>query len=363
MIYDPGHEIYAEFTAAFTTPTSAASHQRIGLYDTNNGVFVGFEGTTFNITKRSGGVDVSVSNASFNKDTLTGAADSLYTRNNVPEAIDLTKFNVFRIRFGWLGVAPYLFEVLSPDGNWILFHQIYYPNANTVVSIQSTALPMTIDISKTASDATNLVMQTACWAAGTTALATVRKLGLGLTTNDSAQVTYAVPSDGIKATYVTDVVGLSAPNNATDIFTIRGSATKVIRITKIIIDATQTTASKRDVLLIKRSTANTGGTSAARTPIAYDSSSVAATATCVSYTVNPTALGTAVGTILARKLFIGTTTSVTNDSLIVDFGNRPSQAIVLRGVSEGLSINLNAITSTGNLFDISIEFTEEDYSR
>ena len=166
--YDPGHEIFAEFTAAFTTPTSAASYQKLGWYDANNGLYIGFIGTTFGVTRRSGGVDTTVAKASFSVDTLTGAASSKYTRNGVPEAIDLTKINVFRIRLGWLGAAPILFEVVSPDGVWVTFHKILFPNTSTVPSLQSTSLPITIDVSKTASDATDLIITTICWSAGTT---------------------------------------------------------------------------------------------------------------------------------------------------------------------------------------------------
>ena len=160
-------------------------------------------------------------------------------------------------------------------------------------------------------------------------------------------------------TYSAAVVGLVASaTTPTDIFTIYGSSTKTIRITRIALTATQTTAAQRDVLLIKRSTANTGGTSTAVNAVPHDSTSSAATASVKSYTLNPTALGTAVGTLRSRKVYIGTTTG-NSDELIIEFGPINAQEIILRGTAEGLAINLNSIASTGNLFDISIEWTEE----
>ena len=72
--YAPGHEIYAEFTAAFTAPTSAASFQRIGLFDANNGFFLGYNGLNFGIGRRSNVSDTHTLKASFSEDTLTGAA-------------------------------------------------------------------------------------------------------------------------------------------------------------------------------------------------------------------------------------------------------------------------------------------------
>lgn len=167
VTYRPHAETFVAFTAIFTAGI-ANSYQRIGLYDTNNGFFIGYEGTSFGVTKRSGAVDVTTAQASFSQDTLTGASTSSYTRNGTPEAIDLTKDNLFRIRFGWLGAAPIYFEVFSPDGEWVVFHKIKHPNTAAVPTIQNPNLPITLDIQKTGAGATVLAMNTACWAAGST---------------------------------------------------------------------------------------------------------------------------------------------------------------------------------------------------
>ena len=165
--YQPHFEVYVAFSAIFTTGV-ANSYQRIGIYDDNNGFFIGYEGTSFGITKRTGGVDTTVAKASFNLDTLTGASTSKFTRGGTPEAIDLTKDNLYRIRYGWLGAAPILFEVFSPDGIWVAFHIVRHPNSSTVPTLTSTALPMRLHIKKTSANATNLIINTACWAAGAT---------------------------------------------------------------------------------------------------------------------------------------------------------------------------------------------------
>jgi hypothetical protein len=190
VVYRPGAEIYADFTASFTTPTSAASYQRIGIYNASNGFFIGYEGTSFGVTIRTGGVDTSVPRASFNGDLLTGAAGSKFTRNGTPEAINLTYSNLFRIRYGWLGSASILFDVFSPDGIWVNFHTIKQPNSALNPSIQNPNLPITLDVSKTASDATNLIMSTACWAGGTSSSYT--KITDSLTDNSLAGLTRSV---------------------------------------------------------------------------------------------------------------------------------------------------------------------------
>ncbi len=168
VVYQSGSEIWAEFTALFTAPTSAASYQRIGLFNSTNGFFVGYNGINFSIASRVNSVDTFVNQASWNVDTLSGGANSLFTRNGTPEALNQTNFNIYRIRFGWLGIATVFYEAMSPDGNWVTVHKILYPNLGTAPSIATANLPITLDISKTSSDATNLVMGTACWAAGIT---------------------------------------------------------------------------------------------------------------------------------------------------------------------------------------------------
>lgn len=164
--YRPQSESYAAFTCIFTAGT-ANSYQRLGIYNASDGFFIGFEGTSFGVTLRKGGVDTTTARASFNLDTLTGAAGSKYARAGVPESLDPTKDNLYRIRYGWLGAAPIVFEVFSPDGEWVPFHVIRHPNTVAATTVNNPNLPLTLDAQKTAG-ATNITMSTACWAAGST---------------------------------------------------------------------------------------------------------------------------------------------------------------------------------------------------
>lgn len=174
--YSVGHEVYAMGTLQFTTPTSTATFQRWGTYNSSDGFYIGYgsgvltssNGTTFGVGLRKTGVDTFIAKTSWNIDTLTGTTGSLFTRLGVPEAIILTDENIFRIRYGWLGVGTISFEVLSPDGIWVTFHQILYPNSSTGVHIQTPNLPVTYEVSKTAADATNLILTTGATTIGTT---------------------------------------------------------------------------------------------------------------------------------------------------------------------------------------------------
>jgi hypothetical protein len=190
VAYRPQSESYAAFSAIWPSGGLANSYQRLGIYDTNNGFFIGYEGTSFGITLRKASVDTFIAQASWNVDTLTGGVGSKYTRNGVPEAIDFTRDNIYRVRFGWLGAANIYWETMSPDGEWVLFNVYRHPNTTGGTSINDPDLPITLDIQKTGAGTTVLTMNTACWAGGTTSPYT--KLSSTITDNTEANMTRAV---------------------------------------------------------------------------------------------------------------------------------------------------------------------------
>ena len=83
-----------------------------------------------------------------------------------------------------------MFDVFSPDGVWVNFHTIKQPNSSINPSIQKPDLPITLDVQKSSSDATDLVMATACWAGGTSSQFT--RITDTLTDNSLAGLTRAV---------------------------------------------------------------------------------------------------------------------------------------------------------------------------
>lgn len=167
VTYRPHAEVYCAFTCIWTSGGLANSYQRIGIFDTNNGFFIGYEGTVFGVTIRKGGVDTQTAQAAFNVDTLTGAVTSKYTRAGVPEAANFALDNLFRIRYGWLGAAPIIWEIFSPDGEWVIFNIQRHPNTVAVPTINNPDLPIHLELKKNGGGATVLDMYTACWAAGT----------------------------------------------------------------------------------------------------------------------------------------------------------------------------------------------------
>ena len=172
ILYSAQYEAWAVLSAAFTAPTSAASFQRIGPYNAVDGYAFGYNGLTFGLWTRFNSVDTFIPQASWNRDILNGAATSTFRSNNAPVALSPTNMNMFRKRYGWYGAVTAFFEVYAPDGNWVLVHQVRTANSQVGVNMTNPNLPLTVEVSKTASDATNLVVTCGGWAAGITSPST-----------------------------------------------------------------------------------------------------------------------------------------------------------------------------------------------
>lgn len=158
------------------------------------------------------------------------------------------------------------------------------------------------------------------------------------------------------AVYSASVTGLVVAALATDIFLLTGSVSKTLRVRQIIVSGIATAAGAYALQLIKRSTANTGGTLTLPTAVPLDSS-FAAGAVTAAYTANPGALGTAVGTMSVRRLLVSTSLAATTPFPVVfDFESFP---IVLRGTAQSLCVNLNGVTMAGGNLDIELLWTEE----
>lgn len=167
-----------------------------------------------------------------------------------------------------------------------------------------------------------------------------------------------------KATYSVSTTPFSPPATPTDMATIFGSASKTIYIYGVSFSSTQTTAGVNRIYLIKRSAANSGGTSAAPTIVPYDSTSVAASATVLSYTVNPAGLGASLGNIAVQNVYspiLATGTSSLNQDMYPRTeAFELSTPIILRGVAQGLCLNFNgAALPTGLSVIANFLWTEE----
>lgn len=165
-----------------------------------------------------------------------------------------------------------------------------------------------------------------------------------------------------KQTYRVANVGLAPIAGNT--FTLAGSTTKTIRITRIsyTFQSADNTVDYIDVQLLKLS-ALSGGTSATQTAVPLDSQNAAATATARFYTVAPTT-ATSLGAITSRRYLSlpANATAGVIELAEINFGNSISATspIVLRGTSEAIALNLSAIGGGGGqTMSLVVEWIEE----
>ncbi len=160
--------------------------------------------------------------------------------------------------------------------------------------------------------------------------------------------------DTTTTSYSANVTALASAASATDIAVLPGNATNTVLVYYVEVSCTQTTAGIVQIQLIKRSTADTSGTSSNMTVVPDDSNYASGVSVPKSYTANPTT-GTAVGT--RRSAWVGcmaTGTTSPNDIYIF----HPVKPIVLRGTAQQLAVNLNGATVSGGSFDVTYDYAE-----
>jgi hypothetical protein len=138
--YRPGQGALARFTASFTSGGAANSTQLAGIGDpsANNGFFFGYDGTSFGICRISGGTETWVSQANWNIDVCDGTNGST---NKSGINLDVSKINVFEIRYQYLGAGNIFFGIENPvTGLFSPVHQIKFAGANTTTSVEQPSL-------------------------------------------------------------------------------------------------------------------------------------------------------------------------------------------------------------------------------
>lgn len=165
-----------------------------------------------------------------------------------------------------------------------------------------------------------------------------------------------------RATYSAGFVALTPAASATDFFTLTGSASKTIWVHGAGCSGASTAAALPVVQVVKRSTANSAGTSVNLTEVPHDSLSSAASATALSYTANPTT-GTLVGVVrtfrMATDAAASTATPTAPTPVGFRFGEVWTQPIVLRGTAQVLAFNANGASfAAGTTLSCWVEWSE-----
>lgn len=133
--HKPGQGAVAIFTAVYTSGI-ANSKQYVGIGNTLNGFFYGWNGSTFGILYRNNSVDTWIYQASWNQDPFDGTGAS-------GVILDPTKGNVYKIQYQWLGFGAINFFIESSNtGEYTFVHQIQTPNSGVTTSLANPTLPL-----------------------------------------------------------------------------------------------------------------------------------------------------------------------------------------------------------------------------
>jgi hypothetical protein len=151
--YQPGKGLLVLATFCMDASTSANLTQRVGYFNTQNGVFFQRTGTTNSFTLRSyvsGSVSDArnISQSAWNGDKLDGTGPSGIT-------LDATKSQILWMDFEWLGVGSVRCGFII-NGTYVVCHT--FTNANEITSTYMTTaiLPMRYEIVSTSAIAATL---------------------------------------------------------------------------------------------------------------------------------------------------------------------------------------------------------------
>ncbi len=169
--------------------------------------------------------------------------------------------------------------------------------------------------------------------------------------------TVSVRSYVFEPVYSATVRGLASAASATDIAVLPGTATKTVVLVGVEISCTQTTAGIIDVQLIKRSSADTAGTSTAMGITPHSSRLPAAVSAPLSYTANPT-LGSTINNIDTFKLACLAPATATPADIYIGTARLWGGPIFLYTTAEQVAVNLNGVTVTGSSFNIVFHWLE-----
>lgn len=180
--------------------------------------------------------------------------------------------------------------------------------------------------------------------------------------------------DSTRVTYRVSAQFTPQPTAAVTLITITGSATRTVRIKRVMLGGVSTALSDRAILTLQRTSAlGAGGTLVAPTVALLDrgasASYASATAVVNHWTTTLKAAGVAVGgAITTQRIFTDTVTTPTVASredlmLFPERGVVIGSAIVLRGAADFLEVqNINASDlAAGTVLNYTVEW-EEDLS-
>ena len=150
FIYQPGKSLLVMNTFCMNTPTAGVT-QRVGYFNTNNGIFFEVNGSTLNMVIRSYSSGVVVENripqSNWNGDTLLGTGGST---NLSGIELDVDTVQIFWTDIEWLGVGSVRVGFVI-NGQYIVCHTFNHANVlgNTTTYMGTAILPVRYELTST----------------------------------------------------------------------------------------------------------------------------------------------------------------------------------------------------------------------
>lgn len=156
--YISADESFLYFTVTFDTAV-VGNEQRTGFATLLDGWTLEYQGTTLGLRHIRAGTEVSfIPRASWD-DSMDGNGVSGVN-------INFQTSNLFRVSFGFLGIAPATFEYCDNDKQWHSMHVFKYANMQTETHIRSPYL-RAITESINTTNATDIIVKNGSWRGGT----------------------------------------------------------------------------------------------------------------------------------------------------------------------------------------------------
>jgi len=159
--YQPGKGLTFLATFVMAAPQTNL-RQRVGYFNTQNGVFLQQNGTTISFVLRSNSLPTpgtpsdirTVNQADWNVDRMDGTGPS-------GRVLDLTKNQILYIDFEWLGTGDVRCGFYA-DGKPQICHIFHNDNTQTAVYMQTAILPVRYEITNTGATASASSMKQVC---------------------------------------------------------------------------------------------------------------------------------------------------------------------------------------------------------
>jgi len=154
---NPGTTVTLLISGYFTTARTG-SLQLLGAGTANNGLYFGYNGTTFSVAFRSNGVTTFIPQSNFNVDRVDGTGSSGINLNPTFGNVYMIKYDSFgfgNVSF-WIQPPIYTGAMSISTSDYVCVHRLTFANSSTTIGLLNPQFPCTA----TAQNTTNTTVMT-----------------------------------------------------------------------------------------------------------------------------------------------------------------------------------------------------------